>query len=444
MVHYEPFHRCIYKGIIEMSNHVLTCDSCGKQYRALPGAETVPESERVLCSTCWAEAELRVELEKAEKNLTSTGFISKDPDTAMMHKCSELEGEITELRTRLTLKEEAELTALKERELAIESRQKLEKTLAEFLTRFAATRHAESTASRELDSVRKESQSTIVGLRSQLDSSGQIQKAFEMERNIRTQLESKVCELTAIVAHERDVHSAELKNREKSSEATRELEAQVLQLNTQLSAFHDEKSALDKKSSESTELIESLEKDISLLRSQVTELQFSQTSTATVSEERDAALRDRQTLQIEVSELKEWLKIAQEAQMASVREREEAIEQLKNFRDAALSCLEPMGMECNRDMKELISENESVLGEARRLREETASRMDKLERMSGDLRTHMNNVRRQITSRLSNVLGTSANLSGLHGAIFPASPSPAQPVVESPALKQVAAVSGAA
>ena len=96
-----------------------------------------------------------------------TPGLPEGADTA----CMALEAQVTELRTRLTLLEESQAVAVKERDAADEARRKLETTLKEFLSRFSTVREQQTGALKEVDKLRaalKQAQDNAGGLAGQL------------------------------------------------------------------------------------------------------------------------------------------------------------------------------------------------------------------------------------------------------------------------------------
>lgn len=111
----------------------------------------------------------------------------------------ELEANVTELQTRLSLTEESYAVAIKERDAADEARKKLERTLAEFLTRFASVRETQSAAFKEVEKL----------------------------GDARRDLEKKLASMSAELAATQEARTAALRSRD---EALAELEKTKVQL----------------------------------------------------------------------------------------------------------------------------------------------------------------------------------------------------------------------
>jgi hypothetical protein len=96
------------------------------------------------------------------------------------------------------------------------------------------------------------------------------------------------------------------------------------------------------------------------------------------------------------------------------RERDEAVEgmsqaqfNLDRFREAAVAAIEPLGQEYSRQMRELMTETESMLNQLRQMHQESYQRMDeKLNIVAESLKERMKNVRRDMAIRMAEVLGT--------------------------------------
>lgn len=94
------------------------------------------------------------DLEASLHQLASKLF-PQDEVQKNMRFMEEMEAKVTELETRLSMAVEAKALAVKERDAADEARKKLEKTLAELLSKFASARENHSTVLREMEEIRQ-------------------------------------------------------------------------------------------------------------------------------------------------------------------------------------------------------------------------------------------------------------------------------------------------
>lgn len=95
---------------------------------------------------------------------------AKDLPADINTDCMELQAQVAEMQTRLSLMEQSHAVLVKERDAADEARQKLEKTLAEFLTRFAAVRDTQAAAFKEINKLkaeRRETEGQFAGVKEQ-------------------------------------------------------------------------------------------------------------------------------------------------------------------------------------------------------------------------------------------------------------------------------------
>jgi len=94
------------------------------------------------------------DLEASLQQLASKLF-PQDEVQKNMQFMEEMDAKVTELETRLSLAEESKAVAMKERDAADEARKKLEKTLAELLSKFASARENHSVVLREVEEIRQ-------------------------------------------------------------------------------------------------------------------------------------------------------------------------------------------------------------------------------------------------------------------------------------------------
>lgn len=138
-------------------------------------------------------------------------ILSNSDDVSTPPAQKELEANVTELQTRLSLTEESYGVAVKERDAADEARRKLERTLAEFLTRFASVRETQSLAFKEVEKLTE----------------------------IRAELEKKLSDMAAELTATQEARVAAQRSRD---EALAQLDAQkadVEQARVQLARFQE-------------------------------------------------------------------------------------------------------------------------------------------------------------------------------------------------------------
>ncbi len=123
----------------------------------------------------------------------------------------ELQANVAELMTRLSLTEESYAVAIKERDAADEARRKLERTLAEFLTRFASVRETQSAAFKE------------------------VEKLGDVRRDHEKKLAAMASELTAT----QEARAAALRSRDEALAKLEEQKNEVEQARIQLSRFQE-------------------------------------------------------------------------------------------------------------------------------------------------------------------------------------------------------------
>jgi len=98
----------------------------------------------------------------------------------------ELQANVAELMTRLSLTEESYAVAIKERDAADEARRKLERTLAEFLTRFASVRETQSAAFKEVEKlgdVRRDNEKKLAAMAAELTATQEARAAAQRSRD---------------------------------------------------------------------------------------------------------------------------------------------------------------------------------------------------------------------------------------------------------------------
>ncbi len=127
---------------------------------------------------------------------------------------------------------------------------------------------------------------------------------------------------------------------------------------------------------------------------------------AASAQQREELLAVVQQLEARVAELESALAV-------TTTERDQAQANLSQLKDAAVAALEPLSLDYNRVMKQLIVETEELLSQARLTRQEADERMNAIEGLGARLSDHVKVVRRDMATRLSGILGTDAELTPL-------------------------------
>jgi len=468
----------------EGSETILNCASCGKSFKGSPGSKKFHCASchevtgvggsaqggagKILCGNCWSSMELREELSKTSQTLLGADGGTGAADQHLIESNRALEERLTEIQTRFILAEEGRAAALRERDISTEARAKLEKTLAEFLGKFASVREAEVVAMKERDSAREQCRALdrkMKDLNTQLQLAQETEAAAMAERNgaatARAEIEGKFDDLQRQYNSAQESLTQERGSQRKSLDARiMELEAQVAQareseskLSVERTTAMKAKAELELKASDLQTRVASLQEKLEQAQNDAPsaelenrvgdlhgELVAAQVENMQICAERDMAVTARQELDAKLADLNNRLAAAHEAQVTAAKERDEALAsakassgdnadvaavrmELNRLREAAVTALEPLGLECNTKMKDLMAETELVLGEARQARDQALERFDSLEKMLGSLRGNINLARRHVTGRVSMVLGSPAGESGFSPSMAPASGS---------------------
>ncbi|MCY3022366.1 MAG: hypothetical protein NTW87_25580 [Planctomycetota bacterium] len=220
------------------------------------------------------------------------------------------------------------------------------------------------------------------------------------------------------------------------SAATQDLEANLTELRARMDLTEQKYTVAVKERDATEEARQKLEKTLAEFLSRF----------AAVRETQAAAFREvnklgdvRRELENKVAALSGQLAAAAAAKEAAEKERDTAMAQqtraqedlaaaraeLNQFREAAVASLEPLGEEHSRSMKDLIARTDALMAEAREVREEGNQRLEKLEQVLAEFKGHVNTTRRDISARLSAVLGTTVAESG-EGGTQPDAASPGE------------------
>ena len=159
------------------------------------------------------EAQVNQEIgDKFDQFATGKFTVLRDEESQAAPDIRNLEANVVELQTRLSLLEESHAVAVKERDAADSSRRKLEKTLAEFLARFASIREAHSVALKEVDKL----------------------------TDARRGLEREVSELGTQFAAEQEARATQTKERDQLATERDELATRMEQQHGELAEAHNQ------------------------------------------------------------------------------------------------------------------------------------------------------------------------------------------------------------
>ena len=131
------------------------------------------------------DKELDATFDKLETGEFPTLNDNAEPMTGTSNE-KELQANVAELLTRLSLTEESYAVAIKERDAADEARRKLERTLAEFLTRFASVRETQSAAFKEVEKlgdVRRDNEKKLATMSAELTATQEARSAAQRSRD---------------------------------------------------------------------------------------------------------------------------------------------------------------------------------------------------------------------------------------------------------------------
>ena len=401
---------------------VFTCAGCGRSFKATIDTKvfkcascqdvinTVDDSARaqpgkIVCGSCWSGTQLRDQLWKTSEAL----FGETQPGEAEQHS-HDNSAVIAELEAHLAIASEGRVIALRERDLAQEVRQKLERTLGDFLAKFATAREAELKVMKERDAALEASRA-LKQKNSELET--QVALAEETandalsERNAfaesQLELEDKVAELECRLM-EPEASAAPLKARGSSARMASFADARINDLQLKLEAAQAELARFKQESEEHRGQLRAKVADLhgDLVAEQIDKVQFLAEKDMAVAAHHEAAAKveDLNARLAKIQEAQAALtKNLEEAQRTVAREQEEAQKakaQLATLREAAISSLEPMSAEINSALKALSAEADAIQKSA-----QTPETVAALQRLN----EQMTAVRRQLVGRIAMVMG---------------------------------------
>ncbi len=402
---------------------VFTCAGCGRSFKAALDTKifkcascqdvinTVDDSARaqpgkMVCGSCWSGTQLRDQLWKTSEAL----FGETQPGEAEKHS-HDNSAVIAELEAHLAIASEGRVIALRERDLAQEVRQKLERTLGDFLAKFATAREAELKVMKERDAALEASR-VLKQKNSELET--QVALAEETandalnERNSfaesQLELEDKVAELECRLMEPEAPAAAPIKARGSSARMASFADARINDLQLKLEASQAELARYKQESEENRAQLRAKVADLhgDLVAEQIDKVQF--------LAEKDMAVAAHHEAAAKVEDLNARLAKTQDAQAALTKsldevqrtvakEQEEAQKakaQLATLREAAISSLEPMSAEINSALKALSAEADAIQKSA-----QTPETVAALQRLN----EQMTSVRRQLVGRIAMVMG---------------------------------------
>lgn len=164
------------------------------------------------------DEDLEASLQQLASKLFPQGEVQKN-----MQFMEEMDAKVTELETRLSLAEESKAVAIKERDAADDARKKLEKTLAELLSKFASARENHSVVLREMEQIREANAA-------RRDSVEAEHREVELLRETNAALKTEVEELQQKVESQYlnlEVFQTQLRSEHQTTEELREEVAQL-------------------------------------------------------------------------------------------------------------------------------------------------------------------------------------------------------------------------
>jgi len=114
-------------------------------------------------------------------------------------------------------------------------------------------------------------------------------------------------------------------------------------------------------------------------------------------------LTREQAIRAEVTKQRDEADKLNERNLADLKRAQTELEQ---YRSMAVAALEPLGIDFTRRMREMMSDLDRMRAQTRQLRDETTQKFDQLDRGEAELRTRLSACCREISERLSEVLGT--------------------------------------
>jgi hypothetical protein len=394
-----------------LDTKIFKCASCQDLINATDDANR-PQAGKIVCGSCWSGAQLRDQLWKTSEELfgeTQPGAghsaCGKDDHSAAL----------AELEAKLAVASDGREIALRERDLAMEVRQKLERTLADFLGKFAIAREAELKAVKEKDAaleLARTLKSKIGDVQTQLDLAQETERDALTERNTfaekQADLEAQLLDLEQKLAHLPDMTN--ISSRLSSARMTAVSMApdgRLSELQNKLIASQEELARFREES----------EQDRAALRSKIAdlhgELVAAQVDRVALLAEKEVVVASRHEADAKFEDLSARLARTQETLAAATKESEstarivareredsqKAKEELAVLREAAIAALEPMAGEINSALQGLTAEAGAI-----RQKSTNAEDAESLDRLGEKLTS----VRRQLLKRISMVLGVPA------------------------------------
>lgn len=411
-------------------DNVCTCAGCGRSFKAgfddtkvfkcascqdlINAADdsSRPQSGKIVCGSCWSGVQLRDQLWKTSEEL----FGETQPGAGhSKYPQQDHSAALAEVEAKLAVSTDGREIALRELDLAMEVRQKLERTLSDFLGKFAVARGAELKAIKERDA------------------------AVEMARGLKSKLGDLQTQLDLAQETERDA----LSERNSFAEKQADLETQLLDLEKKLACLPDMTSISSRLSSarmtavsmapdgrlteiqnklnasqeELVRLREESEHDRSALRARIAELHgelvAAQVDRVALLAEKEIVIASRHEADTKFEDLTARLSRTQDLLATTTKEQEtlarllaqereesrKAKAELSVLREAAIASLEPIAGDINAALKGLAVEAGTIRQTAA-----NPAAAESLERLG----EKMNAFRRQIVGRISLVLGIPA------------------------------------
>jgi len=179
---------------------------------------------------------------------------------------------------------------------------------------------------------------------------------------------------------------------------TAALEAKIQELQTQLTMSREGQGGAFKEREELYSKIDALRMKNAELQKQVQDLQTQAGAGSASAAEVDAV---RAQLAATLQERDTAVATAE----ALEREKVEAIEQLEQFRQAAVATLEPLAGEFSAVMHEISTRAETLFSELRQAREEHLARLERLEFVANQLGAELHSAQRNFGQRLADIIG---------------------------------------
>jgi uncharacterized coiled-coil DUF342 family protein len=242
-------------------------------------------------------------------------------------------------------------------------------------------------------------------------------------------LSARLAEAEARLSLITESHAVAMKERDAADEGRRKLEKTLSEFLARFASVRETQSAAFKEVEKLTGVRSELEKRNEELMAKLTQ----------ADETRHKATRE---LEQKVSDLTGQLGATEEAWAKAKKERDElqvridrqqqevldARAELSKFQEMAVASLEPLGVEFSKMMKQLAGETETIMSQMQQARDEAAQKQEALNKLADSLKAHINSSRKELSQKLSMVIGGPAGESGTRPAItgvVPPSPAPA-------------------